>query len=115
MKRQDFVDFYGTEPPYSFKAWVAELDGKVIGLAGFALGGAVPMAFSDMTEEMAKYPVTIMRESRRVMNELAGVGRPLHCLASKHLPNSEAFLQRLGWTWFRHDENGEVYTWQSPS
>ena len=115
MRPEDFRSFYGRDIPFSARGWVAELDGRVIGLAGFALLGNPPMAFSDMTEEMKAFPVTIMRESRKVMKTLAKDRKTAYCLASKDLPGSEKFLQRLGWKWHTTDPNGEIYAWQTRS
>lgn len=115
MRPDDFQAFYGRDLPYTAKGWVAELDGKIIGIGGFALLGMPALAFSDMTEEMKAFPITIMRESKRIMAELAKTRSSAYCLASKEFPNSAQFLERLGWVWQRSDPNGEIYAWQSLS
>lgn len=101
--------FYGSPLPVSARAWVAELDGEVIGIAGYYLKGGAALVFSDMTDAMRAYPVTIMREAKRVMAEIRV---PAVCIASSERKGSARFLRRLGWTFARSTDEGEAYAWQ---
>ena len=100
--------FYGHDLPFSARAWVAEVDGEVIGIAGYYLRGGAALVFSDMREAMKAYPVTIMREARRLM---ARIKVPAVCIADPDLPGSGRFLERLGWRFDRRTEEGDQYTW----
>lgn len=104
----DFRAFYGRALPRSGRAWVAELDGKVIGLAGYYLMGGRAFVFSDMDEAMARYPVTIMREARRLM---AGLRLPALCIADPARETSGRFLERLGWRLVGPGDEGDIYAW----
>lgn len=105
----DFEAFYGRSPPYTMRAWVAELDGEVIGIAGYYMRQGWVQAFSDMNDAMRQYPGTIMREARRFMARLKS---PALCIASCSEKNAARFLGYLGWRHVGTSEEGEVYAWQ---
>lgn len=95
------------------RAWVAELDGEPIGIAGYYLIAGRAMVFSDMRDEMKRFPVLIMKLAIEFMGSIQSTGLPLVCTASTKIPNAEKFLQRLGWLHVGPSEAGEVYTWHS--
>ena len=109
----DFEKIYDRAPPVSMRAWVAELDGEVIGMAGHYLEQGCVMVFSTMKDKMRDFPITIMRASREFMTTLAKSGLPAMCVASSDECNACAFLERLGWVHAGTSEDGEVYTWTS--
>ncbi|MFK7942613.1 MAG: hypothetical protein AB8B85_06850, partial [Paracoccaceae bacterium] len=100
-------------PPVSMRAWVADLDGEVIGMAGHYMHGEFVMVFSTMTEKMREFPITIMRASRDFMASFRRTGLPAICVASPDEENSCAFLERLGWSHIGTGDLGEVYRWQT--
>lgn len=93
----------------TLRAWVAERDGEVMGFGGIAYQGGIVIAFMEMKEGGARYPLTIMRVARRVQALLRETTAKVFAEASEDYPNSEAFLQRLG---FQHVD-GRVYQWQN--
>lgn len=84
----DVADFYGSIP-MSMRATVAELDGRVVGIAGYYMAQGVAFVFSDCKAELPK--MTIWREAVKYMQ---GLTIPAICVASE---GSERFLERLGW------------------
>lgn len=100
----DVREFYGKLPPQTIRAKVLERDGEVVGVAGYYVGGPTAVVFSDAKEGIPK--IRIWREAVKFMREL---NLPALCVAT---PGSEAFLQRLGWTFAGLDDGKEVYRWQ---
>lgn len=108
----DFEAFYGRRLPYTARAWVAELDGEVIGIAGwYRRADGYALAFSDMTDAMRMWPGMIMREAKRFMGALSG---PAVCVANCNEEGAARFLSHLGWRKVGVCEDGEVYAWQIP-
>jgi len=95
-------------PVPTVRAWAAEHAGDVVGFAGIAYG-PVLIAFAEMREGAERYPVTIMRVARKVLDLLRAASSSVYAEASETYPNSEAFLRRLG---FQHVD-GRVYVWQN--
>ena len=95
------------------RAWVAEMDGEILGMAGHYVHGEAVVVFSKMDEKMREFPVTIMRLSKEFMQRLKSSRLPAICLASQDEGNSCAFLERLGWRHAGTGDKGEVYTWQT--
>lgn len=98
--------FFPADPPKSARAWVAELDGRVIAVAGYYIDGGAAVVFSDMKDEMYDFPVTIVREARAFMARLPV---PAACSASPRVRGAGRFLRRLGWQHLR----GNVFVWNS--
>lgn len=95
----DIVEFYGRTAEQSLRARVLDLDGEVVGIAGYYVLNGHALVFSDNRDGIPK--MTIWREAVKFMADLK---LPAVCLASE---DSGAFLKRLGW---RHVE-GEIYQW----
>lgn len=81
-----------------------EIDGKVVGLAGYYLMGGHAVMFSDGKEGIPK--MTIWRESVAMMQSMK---LPAICFSHD---GSGPFLKRLGWTYVGPSPDGEVYKWQ---
>jgi hypothetical protein len=109
----DFQEIYDRPAPVSMRAWSAELDGEVLGMAGYYIASGQIMVFSTMKDRMRDFPVTIMRASRRFMASLKEAKLPAICVASPDEGNSCAFLERLGWSHAGTGDEGEVYTWRT--
>lgn len=86
---------FSTAPTWgTIRAIVAETDGKVIGIAGLAYQGEHVIAFSEIRDELRRYPVTIMRAARRVLRMLDGTGAL--AVANPEEQGARRFLTRLG-------------------
>lgn len=104
---------YDRLPLVTARAWVADLGGEPIAIAGFYLDGGVVHVFSDMKDEMRRFPVTIMRAAISLMGWISASGLPAECVADEEEANSRSFLERLGWAHVGANEYGEVYQWHS--
>ena len=50
-------------------AWVGDIDGRIVGIAGFARSGGRWYGFCDMHDEARPYKMKIARAARRAMQE----------------------------------------------
>jgi len=100
----DLERFYGRPSPYSVRARVLEMDGEVVGVAGYYLIGGAALMFSDSKADLPK--MTIWREAKAMM---ATMKLPAICVATE---TSGPFLERLGWARIGGYEANEVYSWQ---
>jgi hypothetical protein len=119
----DLREYYGGDPPATVKAFVALLDGKVMGVMGIAYGGLArarpaPEAFSESRPEFAPYrrSMAVLRGIKQVVAMIRRTRPAPIAIADRNYPQSEQLLQRLGAVRIGHCEQGEVYQWpQSPS
>lgn len=100
----DMLDFYGRAPPYAVRAWVAEEDGKVLGVAGYHLEAGCAVVFSDRRGGIPR--MTIWREAKKMMRRITV---PALCVAED---GAGPFLERLGWVFVGNSDAGGVYKWQ---
>ncbi len=105
--KADMAEFYDEAPTGSVRAWVADLDGKVIGIAGCVYVGDKVVAFSAMKEEMRAFPVTIMRAARFIAKKLPPGAVAKAYDQEKH---SAKLLERLGFEPL--DANAGTYRWR---
>ena len=94
--REDIDNFY-PEATQTFKAIVAELDGKPLGIGGIYYSNGTPVAFSKTLPELEKYPFTIARGAKMVMEFIGD--KDCVAFADESLPGAPEFLERLG---FQH-------------
>lgn len=68
----DLLAFFGRHPDVSVRAWVADLDGKIIGIVGILLLTDSPaIYFSDATPELLRnHRKTIVRGVRLMLQEV---------------------------------------------
>lgn len=96
----DFRSFFGRSAPHTIRARVLEIDGEVMGIAGYYLVNGAAFVFSDNKEGIPM--IRIWREAKAFMESL---NLPAICMADE---NSGPFLERLGW----QSVDGEFYKWQ---
>ncbi len=82
----------------SFRAWVAEIDGKPEGIIGIAL--LRPMAcmfsaFSDALRPLLRHP-TVLRLIKRAQAAVRACGAPVGAAVDPNEPESPKILSRLG-------------------
>lgn len=84
-------------------------DGKAHGIAGFYFdqGAARIVMFAEMTGEMRRHPVMIVRAARAMLKRAAAYGVPIQAGVDESVPRAAEFLHFLG---FRHACKG-VYQW----
>jgi len=103
----DAKAYWGKNPPVSMRGYVAEHEGKVMGIAGLAYGPHQIIAFADMAEGGQKYPMAIMRITKLVKGLLNETKAPVYCNADVSLPNSKKFLEHVGFK----PVSGRTYVW----
>lgn len=87
--------YYGGPPPYSFKGYVALLDGKPIGVGGVFFHGH-PVAFSEMKDEMRPRTKDKARAVRVLERLIAAYRCPVFAVAAE--PTSVLLLTKLGFS-----------------
>lgn len=114
----DVRAYYEGEAPATLRAWVAVLDGEVVGIAGIAYGGLsrsrpAPEAFSEFKPALAPHlgSAAVRRGIRRVVKMIRQTRpRPI-AIASPDHPGAPALLKRLGAVRIGTCEQGDVYQW----
>lgn len=89
----DFRQFYG-KIPWTFRAYVVEIDGQIMGIGGVYYDGESIIAFSSIRPELKRHKVTILKGARKVMGLVNG--RACLAIASKDHAGSERLLEHLG-------------------
>ena len=110
--REDLEAFSDMPNKPSIRAWVGELDGRIIGIGGLALAKGRWFGFCDLTEEARSYKMTIMRTAKRVLAEARRDGiRFIYAEASPHEPRAVAWLTSLGFSLDPRSEH--FYRWSA--
>ncbi len=96
----------------TIKAWVGELDGKVIGIGGFVFSGGRWFGFCDISDDARKYKMTIARAAKMIMSEAKKQGiRFVYADMAKDEPGAAKWLKSLGFT---IDPRSQVlYRWRN--
>ena len=104
LKRNDLGTFnhYG----YSVRGVVVELNNEVIGVTGI-LHSSPLQAFAVMTDELRKYPKTIMKVILSFKDIMQHYGTPIYAKCSETEKNSRKVLERIGFELIE----GRFYKW----
>jgi len=94
--------------PTSVRGVAVELDGEVLAIGGITKD-IPPVAFSDMKDEIRRYPKVIMKAAIALREVADTFQSTVYTIASSEEKNSHAFLARLGW---QHVE-GDIYKWRN--
>lgn len=86
----------GVELARSVRGFAAEDGGQVKGITGVMYLPTALVAFAEMGEDGQRYPLTIMRMARLMREMLRTLSAPVFAAADADYPNSEAFLERVG-------------------
>lgn len=106
ISKADVIAFRGSPYKESFRGIAAELDGKILGIAG-VLHTHPLQAFSEMSEEMRKYPKQIVKAAFQFRDILDAYESPIFAIASPDEKNSSGFLKHVGFEQYKD----EVYRW----
>lgn len=108
----DIREFYERPPGKSLRAYVAELDGTLLGIGGlfYQEDGAVG-CFSVMRPGMKPHRKTILRAARLLAEMAREAGAP--AIADERHPNSRRLLSRLGFVSFGTTQYGELFGWRN--
>lgn len=81
----------------TLKAWVGEVDGQIVGLAGFAFSHGRWYAFCDLREAARAHKVAIVRAGLMILAEARRMGiRYLYAEADPKEPGAVRWLTSLG-------------------
>lgn len=110
--RQDVEAFAGKPNAQTVRAFVGDLDGKIIAIGGVAVVKGRHYAFLDLDEEARGYKMHIMRTALRMMQDASKRGvRFIFAEADQCEPKSDAWLKRLG---FETDPRAQnLYRWKA--
>ena len=99
----------GPELP-TVKAWIGEIDGRIVGFGGFALVNHRWIAFCELSEEGRCHKRAIVRAGRHVLGEARRAGhRFIYAKADSSEPMATRWLASLG---FRPDAKTGLFRWQ---
>jgi len=89
----------------SFRAYVVEVDGRVLGIGGIYYAGGNVVAFSEYDPELDNHRLAKARGLKIIM-ELVG-DRPCIAMVDGKHPCAPKLLERIG---FKHS-HGNIYKW----
>jgi len=93
--------------PLSVRAYVAVLNGEVVGIGGVAFHGKQLVVFSDIKPALKPYPLTIWRGAKKVMGLVKGSAT---ALVDPDMATAPRFVKGLGFVPTGAVVNGqEVY------
>ena len=110
--RADIASFSAISDIPTVRAIVGEIDGKIVALAGIALGKGRWFAFCDLCEDVRPYKMTIARTAIRFLDECRRDGiRFIYAQASLVEPGAISWLTRLGFT--LDPRSQQLYRWSA--
>jgi hypothetical protein len=86
--------YYGGQPPFTFRGYVAVLDDKPVGVGGIFWHGHTPIAFSEMKEEMQPRTKDKARAARKLEGFINAYKVPVYAIATE--PTSVPLLTKFG-------------------
>lgn len=93
---EDARTFYGGAPKMSFRGFVAELDGELVGLGGVYYQNGVPIAFTEIRPAMRPYRKAIAKGCRMIVKLLDDLRGPVYAVACSTEPTAPYLLAKLG-------------------
>lgn len=88
--------FFGRPPPYTFRGHAALIGDKVVGLGGISFVGGMPIAFTDMKDELRARPMDRARCYRFLKRQFQHHAGRLFAICSEDEPTAPRVLERLG-------------------
>lgn len=93
---QDAAAFFGKAPDYSFRGYVADLEGEIVGIGGVFYYDGLAVAFSEMREPMRKHKKSIVKACRILTELFDKLGGNVYAVACPTEPTAPNLLARLG-------------------
>lgn len=106
LKADDLVTMFQMVPWTTIRGFTAELDGKVIGVAGVAYMDPM-QCFSHIDPVMKQYPRQIVEAVRKVRGLLDSLGVRVYATPAEYEETADSFLRHVG---FEQIEDG-VYAY----
>lgn len=107
----DLIEYSGSLPPCQIRAMAAEVDGKVVGIAGLAFlkNGAV-LAFMNAEGVVREHRVRLFRSAKGFIRDAASRGLTrINAICADDIEAAERFLRHLG---FRQVSGG-IYHYEN--
>jgi hypothetical protein len=95
---EDITAWFGGPPPYTCKAFVMEVDGKLEAMYGLKFAGGEVACFSTLTEVARKHKRAVVEGIRLLRKELDKHPYVV-AYATKGEPTAEGFIRHVG---FKH-------------
>ena len=112
--QKDVEEFYGKKPMYSMRAYVSEIAGKVVGIAGVCRQDGHMVAFSEMKPEMREHKKDIIRGYRKLFEIIQGYNT-VFAVANRDEKLAKKMIIKLGFELVEINREGEeVYRWHKP-
>lgn len=110
--KEDIDAFSDMTGKPTLKAYVGEIDGRIVALAGLALDKGRWIAFCDLHEDARPFRMTIARTAKRIMAEARASGvRFIYANMDKDEPGACRWLQSLGFAIDHRIPN--LYRWRA--
>ncbi len=109
LRSDDVTAYRGAPLRRTVRGFAAELDGRVVGIAGLSYDGAVLKAFSEFDPEMRGYRVTMLKAAKRVLGLIGGC-RPLAVVDGGDV-RAARFARHLGFELLARHSRGDIYRW----
>lgn len=114
LTREAITEFYDRPPKRTYRGYTAVLDGKIVGIGGVYFDCGVPMAFSDLRDEMSSDKKAIARGIRILLSLYDSLGYTVYAFASPKYPTSRRLLERIGFIPTGTDsEHGELLKYKN--
>jgi hypothetical protein len=99
----------------SYRAWVAELDGKPAGVIGLALTRPRACLFCGFDETLRPHigSPTVLRLLKKVETMFKARGLPVFTIRDRNEPKAQALLDRLGFEYVGDVDGDAVYEWSA--
>lgn len=88
--------YFGGPPPFTFRGYVALLEGEPVGVGGIFWQGQTPIAFSEMKEAMQPRTKDKARAARKLEGFIKSYKVPIYAIATE--PTSVPLLSKFGFT-----------------
>lgn len=104
--KADIMAYRGKVYKESFRGIVAEIDGKVVGIAG-VLHTQPLQAFSNVLPELKKRPKALIMAAREFRKILNSYDSPIYAVADEKEKNSTGYLEYVGFEPYQK----RIYRW----
>ena len=83
-------------PRKSFRAKVARLDGRTVGIGGYYVDGPRMVVFLELAPQARRYPIALLKALRQGMREASARGLSLQAGLDESMPGAVRLLEHLG-------------------
>jgi hypothetical protein len=107
---EDINTYFPDMDKPTVRAWVGELDGRLLGIGGFALVKGRWYGFCDLTKEARPYKLKIVRTAKMIMNEARKQGiRYLYASLDENERGAKRWVESLGFV--QDSRTLHLYRW----